>query len=149
MKNKYFIIAICALVAGFVITSCRDTREKNLEAAKENATAANQDLNNAQAAYEKEWANFKAGAEVKISDNQKRIDAIKADFKSAKIKAKVKYEKDVSVLEQKNDELKKKISDYKYSGLEEWAKFKQGFNRDLDSVGTTISDIFSKSKKEL
>jgi cell division protein FtsB len=67
-------------------------------------------------------------------------------MKTASKKFKAKYEKEVAALEQKNIELKKKISEYKYDGKDKWEEFKRGFNQDLDIVGKAISDLFAKKK---
>ena len=101
-------------------------------------------MKDAQAQYEKEWQQFKSNAELKISVNEKSIDDLKAKIKTASAKFKAKYEKEVTMLEQKNIELKKKISEYKYDGKDKWEEFKREFNRDMDVVGNAIKDIFTK-----
>jgi len=136
MKNKYFILAIIVLIAGAVFTSCSGS--------KENVNQANEDLKVEQAQYAKEWQQFKSDAELKINDNEQKIDELKLKIKTARIDFQTKYEKEVTVLEQKNTDLKKKISEYKYEGKDKWEQFKQEFNRDIDIVGNAIKNIFTK-----
>jgi len=45
-------------------------------------------------------------------------------------------------LKEKNHALKEKLEDYKDEGETKWQEFKTNFSRDLDAVGTTISDLF-------
>lgn len=136
MKNKYFILAIIVLIAGAVFTSCSGS--------KENVNQTNEDLKVEQAQYAKEWQQFKSDAELKINDNEQKIDELKLKIKTARIDFQTKYEKEVTVLEQKNTDLKKKISEYKYEGKDKWEQFKQEFNRDIDIVGNAIKNIFTK-----
>jgi hypothetical protein len=105
---------------------------KNIENAKENAKEADQKLINAQDQEEKDWQQFKNEAELKIATNEKS-DELKAEIKTAFVKFRTNYEKEVVVLEQKYIELKKKIREYKYEGKDKWEEFKMG------SIGMWIS----------
>ena len=144
MKNKCFILAVIALIAGSVTTGCSTSREQKVENAKENVRQANQDLKDAQAEYLKEWQQFKNDVELKISANETSINEFKEEIKRASPTFKAKYEKEVVVLEQKNIELKKKITEYKYEGKDKWEEFKRDFNKDMDIVGNAIKDLFTK-----
>jgi len=144
MKTYYYILTVIMLIAGSVLTGCDTNREKKVQDAKENVQQANQDLKDAQAEYDKEWQQFKSDAEFRIRTNENRIDEFKVEIKTASRKFKAKYEKEVLVLEQKNIELKKKILEYKYEGKDKWEEFKRGFNHDLDVVGKTLQDLFTK-----
>jgi len=140
MKNKYFIIAGSLLIAGLFFTGC-DNRDN----AKDDVEKANQDMIDAQIQFEKEWQQFKSDAELKINTNQQKIDDFKAAMKTTSAKFKAQYENAVLTLEQKNIELKKKLNEFKYERKENWEDFKNAFNRDMDSVVTTLNDIFSKN----
>ncbi|MGA9291524.1 MAG: hypothetical protein WCE54_09870 [Ignavibacteriaceae bacterium] len=140
MKNKYFIFAVLLLIAGVLLTGC----EKNRENAKEKVSQANQAMVDAQAQFDKDWQQFKSDAELKIDANQKQIDDFKVAMKTTSKKFRAKYENQVLTLEQKNIELKKKLNDYKYEGKDNWEKFKQDFNNNMDSVGNALKGIFEK-----
>ena len=144
MKSKYSSLAVILIIAGAILTGCNVNREKKVEDAKENVNQANQELKEAQAEYDREWQQFKTDAEFKIDANQKRIDELKLEIKTASKKFKAKYEKEIIADEQKNIELRKKIADYKYEGKDKWAEFKLEFNRDVEIVGKSLSDIFTK-----
>lgn len=140
MKNKYFILLGTLLIAGLFIISCTDNREN----AKDSVKQANQDMIDAQVQFEKDWQQFKSNAELRINNNQQQINDFKAAMKSTSSKFKAKYENEVLTLEQKNIELKKKLNDFKYEKKENWEEFKTTFNNDMDVLGNTLSDIFSK-----
>lgn len=148
MKTKYFILTVTGLIAGSVFIGCNINREKKVEDAKENVKEANQDLKEAQAQYEKDWQQFKSDAELKISANERSIDTLKVEIKTASRKFKAQYEKEVTVLEQKNIELMKTISEYKYEGKDKWEEFKRGFNHDMEIVGKAIKDLFAKKNNK-
>jgi hypothetical protein len=144
MKTNYFILAALMLVAVTLFIGCDYSREKKVENAKENAQQADYELEKAQIEYEKEWQQFKTDAEFRIRTNENRIAEFKNQIKTAKGEFKAKYEREVSLLEEKNIELKKKLSEYKYEGKAGWTEFKEGVNRDLDAVGTALNDFFTK-----
>ena len=56
----------------------------------------------------------------------------------------VKYEKQLLAIEKKNQDLKTSIANYQENDKNKWEKFKEAFNRDLDSLGTSISKITLK-----
>jgi RNase adaptor protein for sRNA GlmZ degradation len=69
----------------------RQSRKK-VENAKENAKEADQKLINAQDQEEKDWQQFKNEAELKIATNEKSIDELKAEIKTAFVKFRTNYE---------------------------------------------------------
>lgn len=142
MKNINFILAVILLMAGLVYTGC----ENNSGDAKDNVEQANQDMLDAQAQFEKEWQQFKSDAELKINDNQQKIDDFKVAMKTTSTRFKAKYENEVLTLEQKNIELRKKLNEFKYERKENWDEFRIEFGRDVDTVVVALNEIFSKKE---
>jgi len=140
MKNNYFILAFILLIAGSLLTGCDNNRDN----AKEKIKQANQEMVDAQAKNEKEWQQFKSDTELKINANQKNIDDFKTALKKTSKNFKAKYENEVLTLQQKNIELQKRLNDYKYEGKDNWEKFKQEFNTNIDSVGNALKSLFEK-----
>ena len=139
MKIKYFILAGLLLITGSFFSGC-DNRDN----AKDNVEKANQDMIDAQVQFEKDWQQFKSDAELRINSNQKNIDDFKEAMKNTSTRFKAKYENQVLTLEQKNIELRKKLNDFKYERKENWEEFRKTFNNDMDVVGNSLNDIFSK-----
>lgn len=83
---------------------------------------------------------------MKIDANQKSIDELKTEIKTASSKFKAKYEKEVMVLEQKNAELRKSINEYKYEGKDKWEEYKRDFNNNMDVIANGIKDFFSEKE---
>jgi hypothetical protein len=132
------------LFGGSLLTGCYMDRDKKADYAKETGNQANQDLKDEQNNFEKEWQEFKSNAELKISANETRIGEIKVELKTSSGEYKADYEKEVGELEQENADLKEKIREYKYESKEKWEGFKQGFNHDMNSIRTALSDMFAK-----
>ena len=144
MKIKYFILIVISLLAGLVLTSCKINQENKVADAKENVKQAKQELKDVQSENDKEWAEFKKEAELKIKSNESRIDEFKAETKKVSNKLKNKYDQEVVVLEQKNIELKRRLSEYKYEGKDKWQQFKLALNDDIEVVGNSIKDLFAR-----
>jgi hypothetical protein len=142
MKNKSFFLAGILTIAVLMFAGCGDNQDN----AKNNVEQANQDMIDAQAQFEKEWQQFKSDAEIKINDNQEKIDDFKVAMKTTSTRFKAKYENEVLTLEQKNIELKKKLNDFKYERKENWDQFRIEFSRDVDTVVVALNDIFTKKE---
>jgi DNA-directed RNA polymerase subunit L len=77
-----------------------------------------------------------------IKVNEKRIDAFKENMEEAGLKVKENYNNEMTVLEKKNRNLKKKLEEYKNEGQRKWKKFKTNFKHDSDGIGKTMKDLF-------
>jgi len=135
MKNKIFTFAVIGCMAGICLAGCARTSEQKVEGAK-------QELKDAKADYLAEWQNFKTESEEQIKANEDRIDAFKSKMEKADTKTKVKYNKAVAELEQRNRDLKRKLEEYKDEGESKWREFKTNFSHDMDAVGKTMKDLF-------
>ncbi|MBU0474394.1 MAG: hypothetical protein KKF62_09530 [Bacteroidetes bacterium] len=144
MKAKYFITLVIMLLAGFVFTSCENNR-KNVADAKEDVESAKQDLRDARAEYDKEWQQFRTDSELKINVNQKGIDDFKVKLRTASSTFKNKFENEIVSLEEKNIELKERISEYNFQGKDNWEAFKREFNHDLDATEKALKDVLNQN----
>ncbi len=77
-----------------------------------------------------------------IDANEKRINAFKQGMEKAGSKVSAKYSKDVSALEQKNHDMKKKLKEYKDEGPIKWEEFKTNIKHDMDGMEKTMTDLF-------
>jgi transcription-repair coupling factor (superfamily II helicase) len=146
MKTKYVALVTTLLIAGSLFIGCEKSPEEKADQSAENVKEASQEMKDAQAQYEKEWKQFKDDAELKISTNEKKIDAIKTEMGKTGPEFKAKYENTVLTLEQKNIELRKRLNDFKYDGKNKWEDFKTLFNQDIENVGNAINNVFPEKK---
>jgi predicted nucleic acid-binding Zn-ribbon protein len=142
-------IMLSVLTAGMLLTGCNKSPEQKIGDAsdkvgdaKAKVGEAQQELTEAKSEYVAEWKSFKEASEKTIAANEKRIDAFKEKMDKGSSAMKAKYSADVAALEQKNRDLKRKLDEYRGGGETNWEEFKTNFNRDMDAVGKTISDLF-------
>ncbi len=93
-----------------------------------------------------DYVNFKKENEKKIRENDKKIADFKTSLENEKQEVKDKYNQKIVDAEKKNNELRKKIADYKKDNTK-WDQFKREFNHDMDELGNAIKDIFKDNKK--
>ena len=135
----------CIIVLG--MTNCTNSpkqKAEKLENAQENLDEANQKLQQAVLDSTNEYTRYKTEAQAKLTANELKIAELKAALKADKAEMRLKYEKQLLAIEKKNQDLKISIADYKENDKNKWEKFKESFNRDLDSLGQSISRITIK-----
>lgn len=143
MKNKYFIVTVIMLIAGLVQTGFCQNGGNDSRDNQDKDKKAHNSVMKERTGFDKDWHDFKVDAELKINTSEKKIGELQVKIKASGKDLKVKYDKEVVVLEHKNAALKVKIKDYKYESKDKWEEFKTGFNRDMDDVGTGIKNFFS------
>ncbi|POY36100.1 hypothetical protein C3K47_12950 [Solitalea longa] len=89
------------------------------------------------------YTQFRADAQQKIINNDKDIAALKAKMIKGNAKADNRYHKKIVVLENKNDDLRKRIANYNYNE-KDWPQFKQEFNHDMFELGKAFKGFTSK-----
>ncbi|MCF8243384.1 MAG: hypothetical protein K9J16_18565 [Melioribacteraceae bacterium] len=81
---------------------------------------------------------------MKINVIQKKIDDFKVKLRTASTTVKNKYEMEIASLEEKNTELKKRISEYNFQGKDSWEAFKREFNHDLEAIEKALMDVLNQ-----
>lgn len=145
MKKSILTLAAFAFITGAVITSCNTPAEK-VGIAQDNVTAANDDLDKANAEYLVDIENYRKEAAAKIVANDKSIAEFNARIESKKEAAKTDYKKKVAELEQKNTDIKRRLDEYKAEGKDNWEIFKMEFSRDLEKLGKAFKDLAIKNE---
>lgn len=142
MKKSIFMLASLILITSSILTSCNTPAEK-VENAKENVDKANFDLYEANQEYLADVEKYRKESADKIAANNKSIAEFKARIAQEKKEAQVTYSQRITVLEQKNSDLKKKMDVFKAESKEQWEKFKEEFSKDMDELGTAFGNFFS------
>ncbi len=144
ISNLIFGLASVATVI-ILFNSCKspaeDKETTNTDEVKENLVEAKESLDKAKKEYVLRYQAFKLESDNKISENEKVIAELKAKVKMESNAAKQDFEKELTVLEQKNQSLKEKMSYYKDEGDDKWESFKMEFNQDMDSLGQALKDL--------
>ena len=140
MKIPNLIIAFISITTLALLVSCKSPAEK-VEKAEEEVTEANQNLEKANEEYLNDVEAYRLQTADKIADNEKNIIEFNARIEAKKKDANADYKKKVAELDKKNNDMKKKMADYKASGKENWENFKTEFNHDMDALGQAFKDL--------
>ena len=141
MKKTILSLAIITFMAGTIsITNGQKPDKKSVEA-RENLKEAQKDSIS-------EYQKFKKESEIKIKDNEQSITDLKVKHSKMTAKDNANYQEKVSALEAKNNNLKKKLTDYNKDGEQDkWTSFKNEFNHDMNELGKALKDFTVRNKK--
>jgi len=145
MRKSILLFTIIAVASTLVYTSCKSSSEK-VESAEAKVTEAEQDLIDAQQEYRVDVDNYRMQTASTIEANNRNIAEFNARIEKEKSQVKAEYRQKIADLEAKNNEMKKKLDGYQAEGKDQWESFKNEFNRDMDQLGKSISDLTSKNK---
>jgi len=87
------------------------------------------------------YEQFKKEAEKIIIAQEKSITEIKAQIAINKNEINTDYDKELTILENKNSALRTKLADYKDDGQDKWIGFKNEFNHDMNELGKTLKNL--------
>ncbi|WP_372948599.1 hypothetical protein [Mariniphaga sp.] len=152
MKKIVFKLAATVFIAGLLFTSCNSQSQKienaedNLQDKKEAVIDAKIDLTLARQDSISEFEQFKSDFQNQIKTNEKTIAGLKLSTVGASKENKVLYEKKLVELEERNNELKIKLAEYKEGEPDQWKAFKLEFKRDMDELGKAFSDFTVSNK---
>lgn len=152
MKKIVFTLAAIAFFAGILFTSCNSQSQKienaedNLQDKKEAVIDAKIDLTLARQDSVSEFQQIKTDFQNQIRTNEKTIAGLKLGTVGASHENKVLYEKKLVELEERNNELKIKLAEYKEGETDQWKTFKLEFKRDMDELGKAFSDFTVSNK---
>lgn len=93
-----------------------------------------------------EYQKFKRESIDKMSENDMRIAELRKEKSSDDKEVKARYDKKIDALEKRNQELKTKLTNYKYE-KSNWQTFKQEFKHDLDGLGNAFKDFTVRNTK--
>ncbi len=154
MKQSILKIVLFVFMVATISTSYgHNLDNKSVKANENNEDTANEkvdaklDLKEAQKDSISEFKKFRKESELKIKSIDNSIGDLKVKFYKSKIKDKEAYQDNLNLLEQKNDELKKKLADYNANVQNTWTAFKLEFNHDLVELGKAMKEFTAKNKK--
>ncbi len=141
---KTFIIVTC--LAGGYLTSCSTSAQK-VENAQDEVELAKHDLDAANQEYMDDMKRYREEAAVKIAANRKSITEFNARMDNEKAEAKADYKMKIDAIEKKNSDLQKKMDEYKADSKDQWEKFKEELNHDMEELGTAFKNLTTTNNK--
>lgn len=146
MKIKMLIPAVAMGFMTAAVVSCGPSENK-VDSANENVKEAKEDLDQAMNDARMEWEKFVTDAREKIRQNEEKIARQKEKMATAAADKKDKYQERIAELEAKNNELRRKVDEYRYENETAWQEFKREFNHDMDELGRSIDNVFEDNVK--
>jgi hypothetical protein len=148
MKKLFLSLAVVAFMAGTLSTSFGQVPDKgsvkareNLKEEKKDVVTAKQDLKVAQKDSVSEYQKLTKESEVKFKDNEKCVSDLRSAIVKNNSKEMAADQKKVSLLEERNYNLKKELADYKVIGQVQFKTFKTRLNHDLDVLSKDLKDF--------
>jgi hypothetical protein len=148
MKKLVLSLAVVAFLAGTISTSFGQVPDKqsvkareNLKEEKKDVVVAKQDLKVAQKDSVSEYQKLTKESEIKFKSNEKSIADLRAAITKNNSKEQATDQKKVSILEDKNNSLKKELAEYKVLGETQFTAFKSEYNHDQDQLAKELKDF--------
>lgn len=94
-----------------------------------------------------EYQVFKSKWELRIAENNKTISELKQKAANSSEKTRLRLNKEIYELENKNKEIGIKLTNYYYSDYAKWQDFKREFNHDMDELGDALKGLGESSKQ--
>ena len=148
MKKLVLSLAVVAFLAGTISTSFGQVPDKqsvkareNLKEEKKDVVVAKQDLKVAQKDSVSEYQKLTKESDIKFKSNEKSIADLRAAITKNNSKEQATDQKKVSLLEDKNNSLRKELADYKVLGETQFTAFKTEYNRDQDQLAKELKDF--------
>jgi hypothetical protein len=143
MKKSLLLLTVPAFVAATYLTSCSSSAEK-VEIAKNDVLEAEKALEEANAEYLADIANYRNETKERIEANNRSVAEFNTRIETAKKDAKADYKKQIAELEQKNTDMKKRMDDYKADGKENWEIFKTEFHNDMIALNEAFKKLMGQ-----
>ncbi len=139
MKKTILTMAVCAFMTATISTSFgQDTAKESIKANVKTQETP-KDTNS-------ELQKFKKESGIKIKNIDNYIGNLKVYFYQNKIKNKEAFQDNLNLLEQKNDNLNVKLTDYKDEEQSKLASFKTELNRDLAEIAKAVDGFIANNK---
>jgi len=146
MKSIIPIRTIFLFMSIVAFNSCETSSEK-VTTAEENVVKANDELDAANEEYLEDMVAYRIESNEKIEDYNRQIADLKKEIKEEKKGNTTEKSATILMLEEKSNTMKAKLDGYTADGKENWNKFKEEFNHDMDEFGAAFTDVTTNNVK--
>jgi len=148
MKKLILSLVAVAFVAGTTLTTFGQVPDKqavkareNLKEEKKDVVVAKEDLKIAKQDSLSDYQMLSKESAIKLKNNEKCIADLRTAITAKNSKDQAEDQKKVSLLEVKNNNLRKELADYKVEGSTKFTTFKSEYNKDLDQLAKELKDF--------
>jgi uncharacterized protein with gpF-like domain len=139
MKKTILIMAVCTLMTTSISSSFGQSPVKD-------SVQTNVQIKEAPKDASSEFQKFKKESELSIKNIDNIIGDLKVVFYQNKIKDKIAFQDNLNLLEEKNDNLGKKLTDYKESDQSTLTSFKVEIKQGLVDIAKTLKTFAADNK---
>jgi hypothetical protein len=140
MKKAVWAIATCIFITGVFLTSS-NTPSRKFDNPQSNIIKANKGIDNDDKEYLADIANYRKDVASKFAANCQSVMEFQARIEHDRKAAKAEYKTKIAELAQKNNNMNKKMENYKEEGKEKWEIFKAQFSLDMNELGKAFKDL--------
>lgn len=151
MKSPIMKSLLLAAMVSIAVVSCNNSpkeKEEDLNEAKDEVVDAKADLAESTLDSISDFNKYKESIEIKLTENESVIAELKAKDNSNNKSTQELFVKQLDKLELKNAELKSKLENYREGPEQKWELFKVDFNKDVDDLGKSISNMAERNMKK-
>jgi hypothetical protein len=148
MKKLLLSLVAIAFIAGATSTTFGQVPDKqsvkareNLKEEKKDVVVAKEELKVAKNDSISDYQQLSKESAIKLKSNEKSIADLRTAITTKNSKDQAADQKKVSLLEVKNNDLRKELADYKVEGTTKFTAFKSEYNKDLDQLAKELKDF--------
>lgn len=145
MKNSV-VTCFVVILSISVFNSCSSQTEEITKAEQE-VKEANRNLELANKEYLEDIEDYKRETEMKINSNKASIAKLRSEKKEANKELNQEKNEKIGELEERNNKMEQKMKAYQANSNDNWEDFKSEFAREMDELGTSLNNLFTKNSK--
>lgn len=136
-------------MAGTMFTGCQSSSTKvenaqdKVQEAKDKVIEAKQELNQT---IKDSIQQFKKESQEQINANEKSIAEFKVKIAKERKENRAEYERQLTLLEQKNNQMKKDLEEFREDQKDKWDAFRFKFKHDMAELGKAFKNFTVKNK---
>jgi hypothetical protein len=143
MKTSFLKLSGCSFI--LLAMACNNNPQTVDQSPIQKPDSAVQDRTNVSNVDTTEQMAFIRHEEELINENNNKITELKTKIKNEKKAIAREYNEQLDTLHERNERMEQRLNKIKEQGKKDWANFKHDFNKDMDSLGKSISRFAEKN----
>ena len=161
MKTKILTLSFYFFIAGILLTSCADNAKQDSKELQRDIEDTHREIERSaediRAQTRQEWEEFKTSSNEVFENREREIKSLREEILKADKQKRVRLNKELDELEQKNRTLKERIatrtnsvkddfSDLNEKAIEDHKIAERELKHDMDELGKSIGDFFKRNR---
>lgn len=147
MKQSIWVIAMIVAMSGIYGAGCAGSSER-VKASDQDIVGTHRESDDANRAHKSDMDEYRKKSADQFAANERSIADFNARAADQISEARADYQKRVSDLNTRNNDMKRKLDNYKSSSKSNWDTFKADFSREMDELGGAFRDFTGTTGNE-